>query len=250
MGDVNVVVCGAHPDDVEIVAGGTILRLTQAGGHDVTAVVVSDGARGAATDIDPAEIVATRDREARAAAELAGMAYRNLGFPDGVLEDSPELRQALVRELRAAEAELVIAPPPDDYNPDHIAVSHAVTAACLWAAAPGFTDEGPVLAAVPRLYYAAAIGGFGEQPTTFVDITDTFERKLELLRAHESQFALSSQLFQGVDLIRLASVTDAFRGLQAGVEFAEAFRPALRWPRVGADEALMTVSSSRTASHR
>jgi LmbE family N-acetylglucosaminyl deacetylase len=229
---VRVVACGAHPDDVELVAGGTLLRLSGDGTHELTVVVVSDGSKGVASGADAEQIIAVRDREARQAAALVGADYLNLGFADGSLEDSPEMRQALVKALRTTEPSLVIGPPPDDYNPDHVAVSAALTAACLWAGAPGFTDGGAALKGSPALYYAAPIGGFGEHPSVFVDISSVFTEKLALLRTHVSQMALTDELFQGVDLVRLASVTDAFRGLQAGADYAEAFRPAQSWPRM------------------
>jgi N-acetylglucosamine malate deacetylase 1 len=234
VGCMNIIAVGAHPDDVELTAGGTLLRYAgeTARGHGLTICTVSDGARGVTSDSDPAEIVANRFQEASAAAEYLGAEYINLGFPDGELTDSAETRQEVTRVLRHKEAEVVLAPPPDDYNPDHNAVSDAVAAACLWASAPGFTDEGQLLERTPALYYCDAIGGLGSShPTHYVDIGDVFDEKLALLRFHRSQTALSSEQFGG-DLIEIATATNRFRGLQVGVAYAEAFRPALMWPRL------------------
>lgn len=229
----NVVAVGAHPDDVEVVLGGTLLRYGAEGKHRLTVLVVSNGARGVSATVGPREIVAVRDGEAKAAASLLGAEYVNLGFPDGELADTRECRSAITDVLRAADAEVVFGPPADDYNPDHVAVSSAVTAACLWASAPGWDGSTKALARTPTLYYTETIGGFGEQPTLFIDISPVIDRKLELLRVHRSQARLGEEHF-GSDLVDIATRTSSFRGLQAGVRHAEGVRPALSWPRVQA----------------
>ena len=159
-------------------------------------------------------------------AEIVG-----LGMPDGSLEDNHGLRMALVEAFRLANTDVVLAPPAEDYNADHVAVSAAVEAACLWSCAPAFSSASPPLARAPALWFFDSIGGFGQTPEVLVDISDVFDQKLELLEFHESQRALTSRVL-GTDLLDVAIRTNAFRGLQAGVAYAEGFRAGRSWPRV------------------
>lgn len=226
----NYVAISAHPDDIECLCAGTLLRLSDEGEHNLTSVVVSDGSKGAADGKQGKEIAAIRDREARAAAAVIGAEYRNLGFVDGELMDSMELRAAIVAELRSARADAVITLAPDDYSGDHIAVSQAVTAACQLAGACGWVQGGERLPKVPVLYYMESVGGGGQEPTIYVDITDVYERKLEALSCHQSQFALVGDSY-GVDLLEVAQITNAWRGLQSRVRHAEGFTACASWPR-------------------
>lgn len=228
----NIVAVGAHPDDIEICAGGTLLRWASEPSHRVTVVVLSDGTGGSVSSETPAESIAsTRANEARDAAKLMGADFVGLGMPDGRLVDSDDSRMALVEVLRRTHADVVLGPPLDDYNADHVAVAHAVNTACLWSCVPAFASESPALTRVPALWCFDSIGGRGEQPEVYVDISDVFDRKLELLHRHESQFALTTRLL-GADLADIVQRTNAFRGLQAGVAYAEGFRAARDWPRI------------------
>lgn len=227
----HVVALAAHPDDIELTCGGLMLRYADEGVHQLTVIVASDGAMGASSMVEDSQLVETRASEARSASEHIGAEYRNLGFPDAQLFDTHEFRIALTKALREANADVIISPPPDDYNADHVAVAHAATAAALWTVVPGLKDCGPILARTPRLYYCDVIGGCGEPPSLYVDVSAVFDRKLSLIHQHASQFSLTEAMF-GVNLAQIATITAEFRGLQAGVRYAEAFRPALSWPRI------------------
>lgn len=229
--DMNIAAVGAHPDDVELCGGGTLLRWAAETNHDVTVIVASDGARGGVGGAEVKALSQRRATEASEAAKMMGATLMGLGRPDGNLVDDDDLRAALVEGFRVANVDLVIGPPPDDYNADHVAVASAVEAACLWSCVPAFKSTSPPLARTPALWYFDAIGGRGEHPEVFVDITSVFEQKLTLLRLHASQAALTSRVL-GVDLLDVAHRTNAFRGLQAGVAYAEGYRPSRRWPRI------------------
>ena len=150
---------------------------------------------------------------------------------DEYIRDTDAARNQLTDILRAARADIVFAPPPVDYNTDHMAASQIAFHACLLSAVRTiFTDHDP-LPSGPALFYMDALTGLEWQPSHYVDITDVFERKCELLALHKSQMR-NMETAGGWDLIKYSRILGAFRGLQCGVEYAEAFKPALAWPRL------------------
>lgn len=230
----NVVCVGAHQDDNELGCLGTLLKLLATRSDvTITNVSISNGDKGA--QYNPSmpyeEVAAMRNAEATAIAQAIGARYVCLGQSDEYIHDTDEARNQLTDVLRAAKADLVLTHPPEDYNTDHVIAGQIAFHACLLASVRTIFTEHPPLDAFPALYYSDTVAGLGFQPTHYVDITDHFQRKCELLRLYKSQMTNMEQ-FGGEDLIGLASVLNRLRGLQCGVGYAEGFRPALAWPRV------------------
>jgi len=229
----NIVSVGAHQDDIELNCLGTLVKYQAQGGHTITNAVISNGDKGAQYDPQTPyeEIARIRAGEAGAVAQGLGGRYTCMGQSDEYIRDTDEARNWLVDVLRQAQADIVFAPAPVDYNTDHMVTSQiAFHAVLLSAVKTIFTTHAP-LPKAPVLYYMDAITGLEWQPTHYVDITDVFERKCELLRLHKSQMA-NMQTSGGWDLVKYSRVVGAFRGIQCGVEYAEGFKPALAWPRV------------------
>lgn len=114
---------GAHPDDIEFGAGGTLARWAAAGA-DVTMVIVTDGSKGSwDPDVDPTELIAVRQAEQRAAADTLGAArVVHLDEVDGELEYSMALRGELCRQIRLARPDVVLSHDPwqrYQLHPDH-----------------------------------------------------------------------------------------------------------------------------------
>ncbi len=191
---------GAHPDDIEIFCLG-LLAAYQAAGHEIGWVIVTDGAKGGSGD--PTVLAARRRAEALSAAEPFGVTPRFLNRPDGALaedRDAPALIEAAILETGP---DLVITHPPNDYHPDHRALSRLVIDAARFRL--------PVL-------YADTLLGVGSEPSIYVDITDHIERKLAAIKAHVSQ---APERF--VDAV---TVWNRFRALQCGFDgpgYAEAY---------------------------
>jgi len=230
---VNVVCIGAHQDDIELNCGGTLLKYQQRGDLVLTNVVISNGDKGAQYDVAmPHEDVARmRNAEAAAVTAMLGGRYINLGQSDEYVRDTDEARNQLTDILRAAKADIVFTCPPSDYNLDHIVAGQLAFHACLLAPVRTIMSGHNPLSSSPALYYWDTAAGLDWQPTHYVDITDTFERKCELLRVYVSQMRNMEQ-FGGWDLESYARIANAYRGLQCGVRYAEAFRPCLAWPRL------------------
>jgi bacillithiol biosynthesis deacetylase BshB1 len=170
---------GAHPDDVELTSGG-LAALLASHGH---AVGIVDLTRGEAASRGTAD---ERAREAEAAASALGVARRvSLGLPDlGVRRGDPAQVQAVVTALREHRPRLVVAPDADDAHPDHVEGSHLIARACYVAglakyAAPGERHR------PARLLFALFRGA--ARPHLVVDVSATWDRRMQALRAHASQ---------------------------------------------------------------
>jgi len=188
----------SHPDDAEFSAAATIALLTARGAR-VDYVVTTDGGKGSE---DPAiseeELSAMRQAEQRAAADVLGvMEIVHLGYPDGYLMPTLELRRDIVREVRRFRPDLVIAQNPvrrQDGNvfighPDHLATGEATLAAVYPAARdrlnfPELIDEG----LEPWKVRQVLVSGV-ERPNLYLDVSETFDRGLHALLCHSSQIA-------------------------------------------------------------
>ena len=231
----NIVAIGAHQDDIEIHCMGTLLRYQQQGGHTITNVTISNGDKG--SQYEPStpyeEIARVRIGEATRVAEALGGRYICMGESDEYIRDTDDVRNRLVDILREAKADLVFTLPPIDYNTDHMTTSQITFHATMLSNVTTiFTDYDP-LPETPVVYYMDAIAGLEWQPTHYVDITDVWEQKCDLLRLHASQMSNSTKM-NGLDLVKLAHIQGAHRGLQSRVQYAESFKPVLAWPRVRA----------------
>lgn len=191
-----VLVVVAHPDDVDFGVGGTVARFTDAG-VPVSYCMVTDGDAGEVDGYERSEIGPLRRREQTAAAKILGVEADDifwLGFPDGALVADLELRKAISRVIRQVKPDLVIAQSATRAydriyasHPDHLAAGEAAICAVYpdsrnTASFPELLDEGFKPHAVNRVW----VMGLAE-PNHGVDISTTIERKIEALRAHESQ---------------------------------------------------------------
>jgi LmbE family N-acetylglucosaminyl deacetylase len=224
-----VLAIGAHPDDLEILCGGTLARFVRRG-DAVTMLVMSDGSAGHA-QIPAAELAALREREARAAAAVIGAELVWLGLPDEFVFNDEPTRRRLLDAIRAARPDLILTHAPMDYHPDHVATHRAVFDASFIMGLPNVQTPSPPHPGVAPLYYFDTLAGQGFLPTEYVDITDTFAVKQEMLQQHASQVEWL-QHHDGIDIVAFMETVARFRGLQCGVPYAEGFRHADVWPRL------------------
>lgn len=186
----------SHPDDAEFSAGATIARLV-ASGVRVDYVVTTDGSKGTEDPaVTPQMLAATRIAEQRAAADVLGVGeIVHLGYSDGYLTPSLDLRRDIVRQIRRFRPDLVIAQNPQrrlDANPfishpDHLATGEATMSAVYPAARdrlnfPELLEEGLEPWKVRQVLVPAT-----ERPNLWVDVSEVVDTALRALRAHESQ---------------------------------------------------------------
>lgn len=219
----------AHPDDAEILLGGT-LALLAALGHEITIVTMTAGDCGSA-EYGPEEIAAMRRREAAASASLIGAQYRCAGFHDLAIFNDDRSRRIVTGLLRDVRPEIVFTASPSDYLCDHETTSKLVRDACFAAAVPNYATPGSEtpLKAIPHLYFMDPIGhvdrnGMPIVPDFTVDVSSTFETKKAMLAKHESQRAWLKQQHGLDDYLRQMEEWTRARGAAAGRQLGEGLR--------------------------
>ena len=136
----NILAIGAHPDDVEIACSGTLMRCVERGDR-VVVCHVSDGNLGHVI-IPPDELAVIRHEEACRAGRMGGYEVIWGGFHDlDIFENNKEARDKMVDVIKYANPDFIITHSPDDYMPDHTAVSRLVFDASFAATLPHFAYE-------------------------------------------------------------------------------------------------------------
>jgi len=225
----NILAIGAHPDDLEISCGGTLIRYVREG-HKIFMCVVSGGDMGHAV-IQPDELRIIRRKEAENAAKVIGAELFSLESSDGDIESSnKELRKQLIEIIRQANPDVIITHNPDDYMRDHIQAGALAYDASFISTFPHFITQTLNTSGFPPVFYMDTLAGIGFIPTEYVDISDVMEQKLEALACHESQIKWMRD-HDGIDFLDFVRTCNKYRGLQASVSFAEGFRQYAGWPR-------------------
>ncbi len=220
----------AHPDDSEILCGGTLILLAKAG-WDVHIATFSVGNCGS-MDLSPNAISITRRNEAHAAAKRIGATYHCLNGLDLQIYDDDSTRSAACALLREIDPDCVITHYPVDYMPDHTTASAIARCAVFIATMPNYV-VGPAAALKPTsqvvpLYYLKPLGGtdyFGNpvHPDFCVDITSVADDKAEALSCHASQREWLREQ-HGIDqYIEETKHWDSEAGSAVGVKYAEQF---------------------------
>jgi LmbE family N-acetylglucosaminyl deacetylase len=183
-----IIMIGAHPDDCDQDGGGTAILLAKLG-HQVKFVSVTNGDAGHQTTGGGA-LAKRRMAEAKEAGKRFGVAYDVLDNHDGELLPSLEVRLQIIRKIREWNADVVIAPRPNDYHPDHRYTGVLVQDAAYMVAVPNVAADTPPLKKNPVFLY---FQDFFQRPNAFrpdvaIDISAVFDQKVHALDAHESQF--------------------------------------------------------------
>jgi LmbE family N-acetylglucosaminyl deacetylase len=183
-----VMTIGAHPDDAEFGAGGTLFTWT-AGGARATVVVATDGSMGSwDPNLDQAALVAERRREQiRAAAVLGIETVAWLGQPDGELQHTPALRKSLASLIRKHRPDIVLSHDPwqrYQMHPDHRATGMLAVDAVAAAREPRFYPDQQLDAHRP----AAVLLWSADEPDHAEPVDQAaFDAKVEALLCHASQ---------------------------------------------------------------
>jgi LmbE family N-acetylglucosaminyl deacetylase len=220
---------GAHPDDIEFGAGGTLAKWA-AHGCRVTMLVMTDGSKGSwDADADSEALIATRIAEQQAAAtRLGAREVRHLGFVDGELEYTMELRKELCRQIRDVQPDVVLSHDPwqrYQIHPDHRATGWAVMDGVVAARDHLFFPEQGLPAHRPD----AVLLWSADEPDHWEDIGATFGVKIEALLCHSSQGTTTMGGAEQSETNRaefVARMTEwaGRQGGVAGLEAAESFK--------------------------
>jgi LmbE family N-acetylglucosaminyl deacetylase len=217
----------AHPDDADFACGATVAKWTDQG-CSVTYAVLTDGSAGDNTPGATREATArVREEEQRAAAAILGVAeVHYLGEVDGHLEVNEDTRRKVCRVVRRFRPEVLVVPDPsrlwsgegyiNHWDHKQAGILGLTTVMPDAPSRPMFPDllaEGYEPYEVPNVYLMGPA-----EPDTFVDVTETFDRKLEALAAHASQGTDSS-----IPWVRERAGTVAAQ-MGNGARYAEAFK--------------------------
>jgi len=218
----------AHPDDIDFGVAGTVAALTKHGVEVAYCLVTSGDAGGDASTHTKAERAAYREAEQTSAAKVVGVTDLTfLGYADGEVEVTLQLRKDISRAIRIHQPDLVITQNPERNwdrmfasHPDHMAAGEATVRAIYPDARnphfkPELLDEGHQPHTVKQLWFSSP------NPTMVVDITKTIDTKIEALKCHESQVGGNENLDT---MIREWAATTAKANGMKKKRFAEAFR--------------------------
>lgn len=224
---VDVLAIAAHPDDVEMTCGGTLVQLKKRGKR-FGIVDLSHGEMGTRGTAE------TRRREAELAAEILGAEFREtLDFGDGGLEISREHELVLMDVIRREKPRLIFTSYPEDRHPDHARAGRLVTDASFYAGLRKIETAHAAHRPQQTIYFSTAIL---HEAHFVVDITPAMETRRAAIRAFASQFHLERSA-EPETLISQKMFLDALDararhfGFLAGVEFGEGFL-ARRRPRI------------------
>ncbi len=211
----------AHPDDVELTCGGTLIKMARRG-YAVGILDLTGGEMGTRGSVE------TRRTEAAAAARILGVKHReNLGLPDAHLEMRMEYKLAIARRIRALRPRTVILPYWEGRHPDHYTAARLGYEGCFLAGLKRLDLQGEAYRPFKVLYsttYDRTI-----RPSFVVDISQEFSRRSRAILAYGSQFRPKGREPRSnvyIPLDRLASEVHAvarFYGDMIGVEYAEPF---------------------------
>lgn len=184
---IRVIVFGAHPDDCDIRAAGTAAKFAEMG-HKVKFVSVTSGDAGHQSEGGGA-LAKRRRAEAMESARRLGIEYEVLDNHDGELLPTLDVRKQIIREIRLWNADVVIAPRPNDYHPDHRYTGVLLQDAAYMVVVPNVVPDVPPLKKNPVFLYQQ---DHFQRPNPFrpdiaIDIDDTWDKKVLALDAHVSQ---------------------------------------------------------------
>ena len=224
-----IVCIHAHPDDAEILTGGTLVLLSTLGQNITIATMTAGDCGSSIADAD--EISMTRQAEALASASLIGADYRCAGFRDLAIFNDDSSRRVVTGLLRDLRPDIVLTASPSDYLCDHEATSQLVRDACFAASVPNYTTPSAAapLRAIPHLYFLDPIEqidrlGTLVTPEFTVDVTSTMETKRTMLGKHQSQRLWLQQQHGLKDYVEQMEKWTRASGTRVGISFGEGFR--------------------------
>ncbi len=207
-----IVCIGAHPDDVELSMGGSVLRLLDAG-HEVTILDISDG------EPTPHGSIEIREAERKKAAELLGVNRITLDIKNRYIEETVENRIKLAEVFRNLKCEYIFTHYEYDVHPDHIAVSKLTDSARFYSKLTKCDIKGEPFFPTRVIYYFPNHIKLNLEPSFCVDISPYIEKKQHVLECYESQFIKKGQ---GA-FIRESIDANRYFGMRIGTGFAEPF---------------------------
>ena len=210
----NILAFGAHPDDVEFLCAGTLLKYHRQG-HKIFIALTTSGNTGS-NQIDSREqIAAIRESEMLESAKYLDAEVMFLRFEDESLFDTPQTRRAVLTAIRWANPDVIFTHHPRDWSTDHNITARLVTEVLLSVGGKHHSADLPPIEKKPQVFF--------EGKKCFVDITEQMDTKMAMLRCHKSQIGWMETFYDGNDFTEHVEATCKMYGIWSGSVFAEGF---------------------------
>lgn len=222
---IDILVFGAHPDDVELACAGTVAKHA-ASGKKIGIVDLTQGELGTRGTVE------LRKKEAERAAKILGAAFRdNLGFADGFFENNKEHQLAVITKIRQYRPEIVLANSINDRHPDHTRAAKLISDSCYLSGLMKIETihaENKQKSWRPKVVYHY-IQDYSIEPDFVVDTSDFFETKKKAILAFSSQFYDPASKepetpISSKDFLNFIKGRDIHFGRPIGARYAEGFK--------------------------
>jgi|TARA_B110000305_G_scaffold236565_1_gene298181 bacillithiol biosynthesis deacetylase BshB1 len=215
----DILVFAAHPDDIELSCSGTIIKHIR-NGFKVGIIDLTQGELGTRGDAE------TRSAEALEASKIMGVHLReNLKFDDGFFANDKNHQLCMIKKIREYQPEIIITNAPSDRHPDHARASELTIDSAFLSGLEKINTNQPIWR--PNFIYHY-IQFNSLEPNIFVDISDSFEDKLNAVKAYKSQFYdpksnESQTVISSKDFLDSIEYRAKDLGRQAFCKYAEGF---------------------------
>lgn len=211
----------AHPDDIELQCGGTLIKCVQRG-DDVYACHLSNGDLGHVV-IMPKELGIMRRNEAQDSGKVGGYHVLYGGFTDlEIFSGNRKSRDVIVDIIREIKPDFIITHNPVDYMADHVATSKLVLDASYAATLPDYPSKTKEPAKECPIYFMSPSRAFDFTPNEYVDVTDVMDLKKQAFLCHKSQVEWLMAHTHTDPTLNMYNASE-FWGRQCGVKYAEVF---------------------------
>ncbi len=222
--NIDLLAIGAHPDDIELSCGGTIAKLASEG-YKVALCDLTEGELGTRGNKH------VRAREAEEAASILGVVTRrNLSIPDGRIEQSHDNLHKVISLIRELLPRIMLIPPPHERHPDHEHAHTLCKEAWFFSGLEKIETslEGKLQAPFRPDNYFMFMQKYDFDPSFIVDISGYFEKRMESIRAHKSQFFNPASrdaetLLSRPNFLELIETRAKYYGNLIGVSYGEPF---------------------------
>jgi len=223
-----VLAIGAHPDDLELLCGGTLALYTKQG-HHVTMAVLTNGNVGH-PEVEINEMARIRKGEFESAAALIGAETIWMDVDDELSVVDLNARLQMVDVIRRADPDIILTHNPDDYHVDHRNAGQLAFEAAPLACVHKLETTLPAISKQSLIYYFDTLGAVNFLPTEYVDISSVIDLKKEMVQCHKSQTEWM-KIATGFGMDEIVEHVGRVRGFAAGVSYAEGFRRLEAWYR-------------------